>query len=80
MSFDTIIDEHKRKSILINSLVIDLQYLIELAPQVFNKNVETNPQFNEACKSLQSLCTRGELQLKELKTIIPVPTPVVEKK
>lgn len=82
MNFDKIIDEHKKKSILINGLVIDLQYLIELAPQVFNKNADSSPKFKEACESLIKLCDRGEIQLKELKTIIPTPTPtaVVEKK
>lgn len=73
MNFESIIETHKRKSQLVNNLVIDLQYLVELAPQVFNKNTQSSPHFTEACDSLAQLCDRAETQIKELKEIIPVP-------
>jgi len=72
MNFDQMIDEHKKKSNLLNSLIIDLQYIIDLMPQVFNKNLETDPKFKDACNSLITLCDRSEIQLKELRNIIPL--------
>ena len=71
MSFDQMIDEHKKKSNLLNNLIIDLQYIIDLLPQVFNKNLETDPKFKDACDGLITLCNRSEIQLKELKRMIP---------
>lgn len=72
MSFEQIIEEHKRKSAVINSLAIDLQYLLELAPQVFNKNATTSPDFKKACNALHTLCDRSITGMEDLKRILPV--------
>jgi hypothetical protein len=72
MSFEDMIAEHKRKSAVINSLVIDWQYLVELAPQVFNKNAAASPDFKNACNALYTLCDRAAKEMEELKAILPV--------
>ncbi len=72
MSIEEIIKEHKRKSAVINSLVIDLQYLVELAPRVFNKNASSSPDFKKDCNALHTLCDRTIIEMEELKLILPV--------
>ena len=73
MSYEEVIENHKRKSAVINSLVIDWQYLVELAPQVFNKNAASSLDFNDACNTLHTLCDRAAKGMEELKAILPAP-------
>ena len=72
MNFETIIEEQKRKSAVINNLIIDFQYLVELTPQIFAKNAETAPEFKNACNFLRVLCDKVALETEQLKTILPV--------
>ena len=70
-NIEAIIDQHKRRSIIINNLVIDWQYLVELAPQVFNKSAKNSANFNDACCALHKICNRTEDSLKAFREIIP---------
>lgn len=72
MNIDTIIEETKRKSALINGLAIDWQYIQQLVPQVLNdKNARSAPDFKVACNSLRKILDRTEEGIKELKIIVP---------
>lgn len=72
MNIDTIIEETKRKSALINGLAIDWQYIQQLVPQVLNdENARSAPDFKVACNSLRKILDRTEEGIKELKVIVP---------
>jgi len=72
MNIDTIIEETKRKSALINGLAIDWQYIQQLVPQVLNdENARSAPDFKVACNSLRKILDRTKEGIKELKIIVP---------
>ena len=72
MNFEETIEEDKRKSAAINNLVIDWQYLIAIAPKVFNKEAAASPDFKNICNTLHTLCDRSAKQMEELKAMIPI--------
>lgn len=66
------IEEQKKKSILVNSLIIDLQYIQTLTTEIFTANAKSLPNFKNGCVALSNLCDKTEISLRELKSIIPV--------
>lgn len=72
MNIDNLIEESKRKSALINSLLIDWQYAQQLIIKVLNEEaVKTTPDFKIACNQLKKILTRQEDGIRELNHIIP---------
>jgi len=72
-NIEILIEEQKKKSIMVNSLAIDLQYVQLLTTQIFSANASSLPEFENGCMTLRNLCDKVGVSLKELKTIIPVP-------
>jgi len=72
-NIEILIEEQKKKSIMVNSLAIDLQYVQLLTTQIFSANASSLPEFENGCMALRNLCDKVDVSLKELKTIIPVP-------
>jgi len=72
-NIEILIEEQKKKSIMVNSLAIDLQYAQLLTTQIFSANASSLPEFENGCMALRNLCDKVGVSLKELKTIIPVP-------
>ena len=72
-NIEILIEEQKKKSIMVNSLAIDLQYVQLLTTQIFSANASSLPEFENGCVALRNLCDKVKISLKELKAIVPVP-------
>ena len=72
-NIEILIEEQKKKSTMVNGLVIDLEYIKILTPQIFSANAESLPEYENSCIALRNLCDKVEISLKELKEIVPVP-------
>lgn len=71
-NLDTIIEESKKNSALINGLFIDWQYAQQLIIKVLNdETAKTAPDFQTACNQLKKILTRTEEGIRELNCIIP---------
>lgn len=72
MNLEMIIEQQKKKSMIINNLIIDYQCLVEFSTKVFQKNVEQTTEFKDVCNSLNILCDRVKIGAEELKSLIPI--------
>ena len=72
-NIEILIEEQKKKSAMVNSLIIDLQYIQTLTTQVFSANAESLPEYKNGCVALSNLCDKVAVSLKELKEVMPVP-------
>jgi len=71
-NIELMIEEQKNKSIVVNSLMIDLQYIQTLTSQLFATNAKSLPEYKNGCVALSNLCDKTEISLRELKAMIPV--------
>jgi len=72
-NIETLIEEQKKRSIMVNSLAIDLQFIQSLTAQIFSANAPSLPEYKNGCTALRNLCDKVDVSLKELKAIVPVP-------
>ena len=72
-NIEMIIEEQKKKSLMINDLVIELQYVQTLVTQIFGPNAQSLPEYKDGCIALINLCEKAEVSLREVKLIVPVP-------
>lgn len=72
-NIELIIEEQKRKSLVINNLVIDLQYIQTLVAQLFAANAASLPEYKDGYIALINLSEKAAEALRELKLILPVP-------
>jgi len=72
-NIEALIEEQKKKSIMVNSLAIDLQYIQSLTAQIFSANASSLPEYDNGCIALRNLCDKVDVSLKELKAIVPAP-------
>jgi hypothetical protein len=71
-NIENIIEDTKRKSVLVNNLAIDWQYIQQLIPQILNNSDNNTEEFKNACKTLIKMVDRTEKGLQDLKSLIPV--------
>ena len=71
-NIELMIEEQKKKSTIVNNLMIDLQYIQTLASQIFAANAKSLPEYQSGCEALSNLCDKTETSLRALKAIIPV--------
>jgi len=71
MELELQIEEQKRKSALVNNLVIDLQSLMSIMQKVFSNDAKSTSEFSELCEFLHKLCANSSNGLDELKSMIP---------
>jgi len=71
-NIELMIEGQKKKSILVNNLMIDLQYIQTLTTEIFTTNAKSLPEYKNGCAALSNLCDKTEISLRELKSIIPV--------
>jgi hypothetical protein len=72
-NIEMIIEEQKKKSVMINDLVIELQYVQTLVTQIFGANAPSLPEYKNGCIALINLCEKAEVSLREVKLMVPVP-------
>ena len=72
-NIEMIIEEQKKKSVMINDLVIELEYVQTLVTQIFSQNAQSLPEYKDGCIALINLCEKAEVSLREVKLIVPVP-------
>tara|TARA_R110000868_G_scaffold146158_1_gene366865 strand:- start:975 stop:1235 length:261 start_codon:yes stop_codon:yes gene_type:complete len=72
-NIEIIIKEQKEKSLAINNLVINLQYIQTLITQVFGANAESLDDYKNRCLALTNLCKEAEVSLREVKLMVPSP-------
>ena len=67
------IEEQKRKSHVLGDFVIDTTYIRELASQVLNADdkVKSNPDLQQVCEILSTLCDEVSVSVMDLKDMIP---------
>lgn len=72
---NNLIEDHKKQkennSILSGSM-IDMHAFVKLAPQVFNENATTSPNFDNACDCLRDICREIRENMTKIEEIIPV--------
>ena len=72
-NIEMIIEEQKKKSVMINDLVIELEYVQTLVTQIFSQKAQSLPEYKDGCIALINLCEKAEVSLREVKLIVPVP-------
>jgi hypothetical protein len=74
-NIEMIIEEQKNKSLIINNLVIELEYVKTLVAQIFGANAQSlpEPEYKNGCIALINLCEKTEVSLREVKSIVPIP-------
>lgn len=78
MDFESIVENQKRNSSIINNYLIDGEYLKDLITQLSNKNAQSDPNFNNACVFFHNLCDRIAVKVLDLKEIVPIQNGTVE--
>jgi hypothetical protein len=78
MDFESIVENQKRNSAIINDYLIDAEYLKDLITQLSNKNAQSDPKFNSACIFFHTLCDRIAVKALELKEIVPIQNGTIE--
>ncbi len=78
MDFESIVENQKRNSSVINDYLIDAEYLKDLLAQLSNKNAQSDPNFNSACIFFHNLCDRIAVKVLELKKIVPIQNGAIE--
>ncbi|CAB4124188.1 hypothetical protein UFOVP51_63 [uncultured Caudovirales phage] len=78
MDFESIVENQKRNSAIINNYLIDDEYLKDLITQLPNKKAQSDPNFNSACIFFHTLCDRIAVKVLELKEIVPIQNGTIE--
>lgn len=71
MDILTLVNESKKRTLLINGISIDWQYAQQLLPKILSENNSYTPEFFKSIDDLTILFDNIEKGIKELKILIP---------
>lgn len=71
MDILTLVNESKKRTLVINSISINWQYAQQLLPKLLSENNKHNPEFIKSVDDITILLDNMEKDIKELQSLIP---------